>query len=77
MEGVSLEEVRRLLEAANAARWRGGGAVRAEDSEAADAERRLDALFRTGETLAVYGTLAPGEPNHHVVAPWAGSGRKG
>ena len=37
-----------------------------------DAERRLDALFGIGRTLAVYGTLAPGQPNHHVVAPLGG-----
>ncbi len=36
------------------------------------AERRLDALFGTGHTLAVYGTLAPGQPNHHVLAPLGG-----
>ncbi len=37
-----------------------------------DAERRLDALFGIGRTLAVYGTLAPGQPNHHVLAPLGG-----
>jgi gamma-glutamylcyclotransferase (GGCT)/AIG2-like uncharacterized protein YtfP len=36
------------------------------------AERQLDALFRTSHTLAVYGTLAPGQPNHHIVAPLGG-----
>lgn len=36
------------------------------------AERRLDDLFKTNHTLAVYGTLAPGRPNHHVVAPLGG-----
>ena len=62
----------RLLAAANAARWRGDGAGRAEEAGAADAERRLDALFHASRTLAVYGTLAPGQPNHHVVAPLGG-----
>src|SRR3954452_17974230 len=41
-------------------------------AEAADAERRLDDLFGTSHTLAVYGTLVPGGPNHHVVAPLGG-----
>ncbi|HEX5872101.1 MAG TPA: gamma-glutamylcyclotransferase [Longimicrobium sp.] len=60
----------RLLAAANTARWK-GYAVEG-DEVAADAERRLEALFRISETLAVYGTLAPGQPNHHVVAPLGG-----
>jgi gamma-glutamylcyclotransferase (GGCT)/AIG2-like uncharacterized protein YtfP len=72
MAELSLDEVNRLLAAANAARWRGDGADRAEDGEAGDAERRLDGVFRTSRTLAVYGTLAPGQPNHHVVAPPGG-----
>ena len=33
---------------------------------------QLDALFRTSHTLAVYGTLAPGQPNHHVLEPFGG-----
>ena len=37
-----------------------------------DAEQQLEALFTTSHTLAVYGTLAPGQPNHHVVAPLGG-----
>ena len=36
------------------------------------AERQLDDLFRTSHTLAVYGTLVPSGPNHHVVAPLGG-----
>jgi gamma-glutamylcyclotransferase (GGCT)/AIG2-like uncharacterized protein YtfP len=66
---LALDEVSRLVAAANAARWRGGDG---EDANAAGAERRLDDLFGTRHTLAVYGTLAPGEPNHHVVAPLGG-----
>ncbi|HET7231996.1 MAG TPA: gamma-glutamylcyclotransferase [Longimicrobium sp.] len=62
----------RRLAAANTARWRGGGAGGAGDAGAAEAERRLEALFRTSLTLAVYGSLAPGQPNHHVVAPLGG-----
>jgi len=70
MMDLSREEVDRLLAAANAARWRGAGG--AGDEDAADAERALEARFRTSRTLAVYGTLAPDEPNHHVVAPLGG-----
>jgi gamma-glutamylcyclotransferase (GGCT)/AIG2-like uncharacterized protein YtfP len=70
-------EVTRLVAAANAARWRGDGAGRPDDSGAADAERQLHDLFRTGHTLAVYGTLAPGQPNHHVVAPLGGAWTEG
>ncbi len=60
------------MAAANAARWQGDVSGRAEESGEVDAERQLDALFRTSHTLAVYGTLAPGQPNHHVVAPLGG-----
>jgi gamma-glutamylcyclotransferase (GGCT)/AIG2-like uncharacterized protein YtfP len=64
----ALEEAIRLVAAANAGRGHGG----ADDGDAADSERQLESLFRTSQTLAVYGTLAPGEPNHHVVAPLRG-----
>ena len=76
MVDLSLSEVSRLVAAANAARW-SGGAERAEDPSAADAERQLEALFGTRHTLAVYGTLAPGQPNHHVVAPLGGEWTEG
>ncbi|HEX6041360.1 gamma-glutamylcyclotransferase family protein [Longimicrobium sp.] len=69
MMELSLDEVNRLVDAANTARWQEGGSASAE---AVDAERRLEARFGTSRTLAVYGTLAPGEPNHHVVAPLGG-----
>lgn len=71
MADVSLDEVDRLVSAANEARWR-GGAGGAGEAGAAEAERRLDALFGSSRTLGVYGTLAPGQPNHHVVAPLGG-----
>ncbi len=61
MVDLPLQEVSRLVAAANS-----------EEPGAADAERRLDALFRTRHVLAVYGTLAPGRSNHHVVAPLGG-----
>jgi gamma-glutamylcyclotransferase (GGCT)/AIG2-like uncharacterized protein YtfP len=72
MTDLSLDEVQRLVAAANTERWKADGAVRTAEGEAADAERQLEALFRTSQTLAVYGTLRPGEPNHHIVAPLGG-----
>lgn len=77
MTEVDPDEVDRLLAAANAARWGDGGSEPSDDSAAADAERRLEALFRTSRTLAVYGTLVPGQPNHHVVAPLGGEWTRG
>ena len=53
-----------MVDAANAARQ--------QSDASGDAEQRLDALFGIGHTLAVYGTLAPGQPNHHVLAPLGG-----
>ena len=67
---LTMDEMSRLIDAANEGRCGGGASPRSEAS--AEAERRLDARFRTSETLAVYGTLAPGEPNHDVVAPLGG-----
>jgi hypothetical protein len=64
VDEVSLSEVWRLVEAANAARQ--------QSDASGDAERWLDDHFGTGHTLAVYGTLAPGQPNHHVLAPFFG-----
>ena len=77
MEDVSLPELRRLVAAANAARRQRDASGSAVGSEGRRAERRLDALFGTGHTLAVYGTLAPGRPNHHVVAPLGGEWTEG
>jgi gamma-glutamylcyclotransferase (GGCT)/AIG2-like uncharacterized protein YtfP len=69
---ISLAEATRLVAAANAARGRSNVSRQADALDAVDAERRLEALFSIGHTLAVYGTLAPGRPNHHVVAPLGG-----
>lgn len=74
MADLPISEVSRLVDVANAARWRGG---ESGDADAADAERRLEARFRISRTLAVYGTLAPGEPNHHVAAPLGGEWTQG
>ena len=66
MNEVPITELARLLAAANVPRWVGYG-------EPADgAEERIEAHFQTRHLLAVYGTLAPGQPNHHVVAPLGG-----
>src|SRR3712207_1200331 len=72
MDDLSLPEVRRLVAVANAVRWRRDASGSAVVSDGRRAERQLDALFRTSHTLAVYGTLAPGQPNHHIVAPLGG-----
>src|SRR5215213_4539277 len=72
MDDVPLPEMRRLVAAANAVRQQRDASGSAAGSDGRRAEQQLDALFRTGHTLAVYGTLAPGQPNHHVVAPLGG-----
>ncbi len=72
MDDLSLPEVRRLVAAANAVRRQRDASGSAVGSDGRGAERQLDALFRTSHTLAVYGTLAPGQPNHHVVEPFEG-----
>jgi gamma-glutamylcyclotransferase (GGCT)/AIG2-like uncharacterized protein YtfP len=69
MDSLSLPEVRRLVAAANAVRRQRDASGSASGSDGRRTERQLDDLFRTSHTLAVYGTLAPGRPNHHVVAP--------
>ena len=38
-----------------------------------DAERTLEAMFDCRHRLAVYGTLAPGRANYHVVEPLGGT----
>jgi hypothetical protein len=75
MNDLSLPEVRRLMDAANALRRQSDASGSAAGSDDRRAERRLDDLFGTSHTLAVYGTLVPGGPNHHVVAPLGASGR--
>ena len=77
MDELSLPEVRRLVAAGTAVRRRHDASGSAVGSDARRAERQLDALFRTSHTLAVYGTLAPGQPNHHIVAPLGGEWTEG
>ena len=42
-----------------------------------DAEVEIERRFRASEHLAVYGTLAPGRSNHHVIAHLGGDWREG
>lgn len=65
----------RLIEAANEPRrsTRGQG----DPTLAADAEAQLEQMFRHSQRLAMYGTLAPGRSNHHVVAPYDGTWTRG
>src|SRR5215216_4278787 len=72
MDDLSLPEVRRLVAAANAVRRQRDASGSAVGSDGLCAERQLNALFRTSHTLAVYGTLAPGRSNHHIVEPLGG-----
>ena len=75
MTDIPFSDPSRLIAAANAARgWSDRGA---RASDAADAERRLEDRYGVGRTLAVYGTLAPGRPNHDVVAPLGGEWTEG
>jgi gamma-glutamylcyclotransferase (GGCT)/AIG2-like uncharacterized protein YtfP len=72
MDDLSLPEVRRLVDAANALRRQGDASGGAASVRSRRAEQRLDDLFKTSHTLAVYGTLAPGQPNYHVLASLGG-----
>jgi hypothetical protein len=72
MDDLSLPEVRRLVAAANALRRQSDASGSAGGSDARYAEGHLDDIFGTSHTLAVYGTLAPGKPNHHVLMPLGG-----
>ena len=67
---LSNTEVDRLVSDANAARRQPTGSPTVPRS--ADAERQLEALFNVSQVLAVYGSLAPGQSNHHMVAPLGG-----
>jgi gamma-glutamylcyclotransferase (GGCT)/AIG2-like uncharacterized protein YtfP len=64
-----MHAVRDLIEAANAARRRSSADV--------DVEDQLDSLFGTRKRLAVYGSLAPGRQNHHIVEPLGGTWSEG
>ena len=72
MHVESLREVLRWVTAVNVDRVQRGVGGSAAGSDAEGAEQELETRFRTSHRLAVYGTLAPGRPNHHVVAPFGG-----
>ena len=77
MADIPLRGVTALITAANAARgWR-DGSEHAPSPDGAGAEGRLEAMFGVSRRLAVYGTLAPGRPNHYVVAPLGGEWTEG
>jgi gamma-glutamylcyclotransferase (GGCT)/AIG2-like uncharacterized protein YtfP len=71
---VSVEQ---LIARANA--LRGWPADCSEESarDATSAEREIETRYGVSRTLAVYGTLAPGRANHHVVAPLGGEWSEG
>ena len=50
---------------------------RAEGAPLASLERQIEQRYGASRRLAVYGSLAPGESNHHVVAPLGGTWRPG
>lgn len=77
MADIPLTDLMELIAAANAARGRRDAVERAAPPSEPDAERQLDSLFEVSRTLAVYGTLAPGRPNHHIVAPLGGEWTEG
>jgi|688.fasta_scaffold100352_2 gamma-glutamylcyclotransferase (GGCT)/AIG2-like uncharacterized protein YtfP len=61
-------EVTQLIDTVNRVRTGAGASADAESS----AERQLNDIFGTDRTLAVYGTLAPGRENYHIVKPLGG-----
>lgn len=69
---VDLAQVKRLIALVNSARWPELFGEVSEKQDAVIAEQRLQLLFNISETLVVYGTLAPGRPNYHIVAPYGG-----
>lgn len=77
MDNLSLLEVSRLIAAANALRWQPDAADIAMESAGRRTEEQLEALFNTSHTLAVYGSLAPGRSNYHIVVPLGGEWTEG
>lgn len=54
------------------ARIHRANALRRAQRPSGDDERQLAQAFACHHALAVYGTLAPGRENHHVLAPYPG-----
>lgn len=73
--GVDTAAIIQLIDAANDGRRRTPPTD--EDLAAADAESRLEEAYRHSERLAVYGSLAPGRSNHHVLKPFGGTWTRG
>ena len=71
------DDVEALIRQANAARPGPATGSATRERPTSPAESELETRFRCSERLAVYGTLAPGRPNHHVVAPLGGSWSEG
>jgi len=46
--------------------------IASANSGDADSASELEKRFNTSETLAVYGSLAPGRSNYHIVEPLGG-----
>ena len=71
---LSLDEVISLIVEANQRRDRRAraGAIETSSDTSSEAERLLEENFNASQHLAVYGSLAPGRSNHHVVAPLGG-----
>jgi len=63
------DEVLSLIERANR--------ERAAPAKSGTAGEQLEQRFHCSQRLAVYGTLAPGESNHHLVAMCAGTWTRG
>jgi hypothetical protein len=74
MDDLSLPEVRRLVDAANALHRQGDASGGAAGSDGRRAEQRLDDLFSTSHTLAVYSTLRA-SPTIMSSRPLGASGR--
>jgi gamma-glutamylcyclotransferase (GGCT)/AIG2-like uncharacterized protein YtfP len=65
-----------LIDAANAARQR-TRTPGAERTREIDPEARLESLFGASQRLAVYGSLAPGRQNHHMLERLGGTWTEG
>ena len=72
---VQTATIIRLIHAANDVRRRHPSTD--GDLAAADAESQLEGTYRHSERLAVYGSLAPGRSNHHVLKPYGGKWTRG
>lgn len=76
MTRADVRNVEELVDAVNAVR-RAGSADAELVRRGVDAEATLEALFGCSERLAVYGSLAPGRENYHVVQPLGGEWSEG